>query len=398
MLRPDPRPAGGVPVAPVAIVHDYLTQRGGAERVVLALAAAFPGAPIHTALFDPSGTFPELAALDVRPSPLDRVVPLRAHHRMALPFLAPTFSRLRVDAEVAVCSSSGWAHGAAVSGAKVVYCHTPARWLYQTGRYVDAAAGGARLAMAVLGPPLRRWDRRAAHTADRYLVNSEVVRQRVAEHYGIEAEVVPPPVDLDTSGPAEPVASLTPGFFLCVSRLLAYKNVGAVAEAFRRLPDHRLVIVGEGPLAEEITGRAPPNVTLLRRTSDAQLRWLYASATGVVAASYEDFGLTPVEAAAFGTPSAVLRWGGFLDTTVEGTTGVFFDRPEPGPIADAVAEVAGRTWDRGVLTTHAARYATPRFTARLRAVVDEVRSGRSPAVDHGGRGLPQDAQVPPERP
>src|ERR671923_1711210 len=115
----------------VAIVHDYLTQRGGAERVVLSMLKAFPGAPVYTSLYYPEGTFEEFREIEIRRSFLDRAVPLRRRHRLALPLLASAFSRMRVDAEVAVCSSSGWAHGARVRGRKVVYCHTPARWLYQ---------------------------------------------------------------------------------------------------------------------------------------------------------------------------------------------------------------------------------------------------------------------------
>ena len=112
-----------------------------------------------------------------------------------------------------------------------------------------------------------------------------------------------------------------------------------MAAAFRRLPDQRLVVVGTGPLADQIAAAAPANVTVLGRVDDASLRWLYGSSTGLVAASYEDFGLTPVEAAAFGKPTAALRWGGFLDTTVEGETGVFFDQPDPALIAEAVEQL-----------------------------------------------------------
>jgi glycosyltransferase involved in cell wall biosynthesis len=355
----------------VALVHDYLTQRGGAERVVLALAATFPVAPIYTSLYDPAGTFPEFSPLDVRTLPLNRVAPVRAHHRLALPVLAPAFSRLQVNAEVAICSSSGWAHGARVSGRKIVYCHTPARWLYQADRYL---AGQSRLSAGVLSlltPPLRRWDRRAAASAHRYLVNSHAVGQRVHDLYGIEAEVVPPPVDVDLAAERTEVAGIEPGFILCVSRLLPYKNVDAVTAAFHRLDAHRLVVVGSGPLSDQITAASPDNVTVLGQVSDAQLRWLYASSAGLVAASYEDFGLTPVEAALFGKPTAALRWGGFLDTTVEGTTGVFFDQPDPRLIADAVEQLVATRWSADSLTAHAARFSAGRFTDRIRAVVGE---------------------------
>jgi glycosyltransferase involved in cell wall biosynthesis len=358
---------------PVALVHDYLTQRGGAERVVLSLTGAYPAAPLHTSLYDPGGTFPDFVGLDVHTLPLDRIGLLRSHHRLALPLLAPAFSRLMVDAEVTICSSSGWAHGAHVTGRKVVYCHTPARWLYQTDRYLEGSSRWSSAVLAALAPSLRRWDRRAAATAHRYLVNSTAVRQRVADLYGVDAEVVPPPIEVDPDGADAEVAGLEPGFILCVSRLLAYKNVEAVTAAFGLLPSQRLVVVGSGPLAASIRASAPPNVTLLGPVADAELRWLYRACAGLVAASHEDFGLTPVEAAGFGRPTAALRWGGFLDTTVEGTTGVFFDRPEPPLIARAVEDLSGTHWDAGELRAHAGRYSVERFVGRIHEVVAEER-------------------------
>jgi glycosyltransferase involved in cell wall biosynthesis len=358
---------------PVALVHDYLTQRGGAERVVLTLAGGYPTATIHTALYDPEATFPGFAAHDVRTLPLDRIGLLRDHHRLALPLLAPAFSRLHVDADVTVCSSSGWAHGARTSGAKVVYCHNPARWLYQSDQYLAGSSRLAAVGLALLAPPLRRWDGKAAATADRYLVNSRAVRTRVANVYGIDADVVPPPVDIDVDGPRRPPGDIEPGFLLCVSRLLPYKNVGAVAAAFARLPHLRLVVIGSGPLSDELIGSAPPNVTVLGRVEDDELRWLYASCLGLVAASYEDFGLTPVEAAAFARPTAALRWGGFLDTIVEGETGCFFDEPRPRLIADAVVRLVDGSWSEERLTGHAGLYSPERFLARVAEVIDDVR-------------------------
>jgi glycosyltransferase involved in cell wall biosynthesis len=355
----------------VAIVHDYLTQRGGAERVVLALAAVFPGAPVYTSMFEPGDTYPELGTLDVHTTWLSRVGALRRHHRLALPLLAPVMSRFRVDADVAICSSSGWAHGANVTGAKVVYCYAPARWLYQRARYV----GGDRtraLALAVLGPTLRRWDRKAADSADRYLVLSTHVAAAVREHYGIEAEVLPPPVMVDVAGDARPVGGVEPGAWLCVSRLLAYKNVDAVVAAFARLPHERLVVVGEGPDAARVRAAAPANVQLVGTVADDELRWLYVNTRGTVAAAYEDFGLTPLEAAAFGRPSAVLAAGGYLDTVVDGETGVYVGAPRADVIADAVTRLAEHSWDPDALRAHAARFSLARFGARMRDVVTEL--------------------------
>jgi glycosyltransferase involved in cell wall biosynthesis len=357
----------------VAIVHDYLTQRGGAERVVLASAAAFPGAPIYTSFYAPAATFPEFAALDVRPMPMNRVAVLRDNHRLALPLFATAFSHLRVPADVVICSSTGWAHGADVAGRRIVYCHSPARWLWAKHHYLPPGSSIAKRAtLAVLERRLRRWDVRAATRADRYLVNSSLIRDRVRDAYGIDAEIVPPPFTLPVEGPQRsPRQGLEPGFVLCVSRLLPYKNVRQVVEAFATLPDQRLVVVGSGPDEAAIRAAATGNVSFTGTVGDEELSWLYANATALIAASYEDFGITPLEAAAFGVPIAALRWGGFLDTVREGETGVFFERPDADAIRDAVVNVLDRDWDRARLRAHAATFSEARFAARLTSVVDE---------------------------
>ncbi len=146
-LRPGATPAAtGAPVGTVSLVHEYLTRRGGAERRALAMAEALPGAPLHTSLYQPESTSPGFAHVEVRPLGLNRLGVLRKHHRLALSVLAPAFSLLRVDADVVVvvCSSSGWAHGVVASGRKVVYCHTPTRWLYQAGRYLGGVTAPKR--------------------------------------------------------------------------------------------------------------------------------------------------------------------------------------------------------------------------------------------------------------
>ncbi len=355
----------------VSLVHDYLTQRGGAERVVLAMSDTFPGAPIYTSLYNPLASFPAFADRAVHSSPINRLPALRRDHRLAFPLLASAFSRLEVPGDVVLCSSSGWAHGARVEGRKIVYCHSPAKWLYAADRYFAGAWPATRLLSTSCGPPLRRWDRAAAASADHYVVNSTMVRTWVREVYNLDAEVVPPPRGLEPEGPAEPVAGVEPGFLLCVSRLMPYKNVEAVVAALATLPDQRLVVVGTGPLEAQLRAAAGPNVTFAGRVDDPGLRWLYAHSSAVVSAAMEDFGLTPPEAAAFGKPVAVLRWGGFLDTVVEGVTGVFFDTARPADVRAALIELAAASWDVAAIRSHAEAYAPETFTAELRRVVSE---------------------------
>ncbi|MFV0462190.1 MAG: glycosyltransferase family 4 protein [Nostocoides sp.] len=368
----------------VVIAHDYLTQRGGGERVVLAMARAFPEAPIVTSLYQPEETYPEFRDMDVRVSPLNRVGLLRRSHRLALPLLAPTVKRMTIDADVVLASSSGWAHGFSTTGDMVVYCHSPARWLYLTDEYVGSGptAWVQRAAVAIMRRPLLGWDDRAAHRAQRYLANSTVVVERIRQVYGLDATLVPPPYGVNVDGAQEAVAGVADwagdGFHLTVSRLLPYKNVGAVIDAFRRLPAERLVVVGSGPMEAELRASLPDNVVLVSGISDSQLRWLYANARAVVAASFEDFGLTPVEGMAFGKPCVALRGGGYLDTVAEGRTGLFFDAPEPELIAAAVTAAAARGWDRDDIAHYATRYGEPHFAQQLRDIVEDIRAARRP--------------------
>jgi glycosyltransferase involved in cell wall biosynthesis len=350
--------------------------------VVLAMTRAFPGAPVLTSLFDPAGTFPEFAAIDVRPSVLNRMGLLRRHHRLAIPLLAPMFSSTKADADVVICSSSGWAHGVSTAGRKVVYCYSPARWLYQTDRYLgargDNRAGSKtiqRLTVGALRRPLERWDAAAARSASRYVAVSTSVARSIRDLYGIEAEVLPPPPALDGSGPQEPVPGLEPGFWLCVSRLLPYKNVDAIARAVAGLAGERLVVIGSGPERARLEALAGPSTTFLSGIADTQLSWCYANCKALVAASYEDYGLTPLEAAAFGRPSVTLRFGGYLDTVVEGSTGVHFDEPTPSAVSAALGELAEASWDATILREQAGVFAENRFAARLREIVaDEART------------------------
>jgi glycosyltransferase involved in cell wall biosynthesis len=375
----------------VALVHDYLTQRGGAERVVLAMARALDTQRVYTSLFDPPGTFPEFADLDVRSSWLDRVPGLRRHHRAAFPLLAPVFSRLEVDSEVTICSSSGWAHGVRTSGRKIVYCHAPARWLYQTDRYLGTRAGTdvrnvadrlrlglKRAALSLARGQLEEWDKQAALSADRYLVNSTAVAASVQELYGIQAEVLPPPPALGPDGPVQAIDGVEPGFWLCVSRLLRYKHVDAVVEAMlSRRADH-LVIVGAGPDRDYLELLGAGRVTFVGAATDAQLRWCYANCRALVTASFEDFGLTPLEAASFGKPSGALRFGGFLDTIVEGVTGAFIVSPDARAVGDTMDELSTTKYSAEVLTAHAKRFSEEQFGRRLRAVVFEDSKTASP--------------------
>jgi glycosyltransferase involved in cell wall biosynthesis len=355
----------------VALAHDYLTQRGGAERVALTLHQAFPESPLYTTLHNPETTYPEFAHADLRLSPLNRVAAFRRDHRLALPFLGAAVEGLVVrDADVALASTTAFMHGITTGDIPlVVYCHSPARFIYLLDEYLGRPAHASPMGLGLLAarPYLRWWDQRAARRATRYLCNSRVVAERIQRVYGFDAVVIPPPhaisADAAQTTP-EAVADWADGYHLVVSRLLPYKNVHTVVDAFRGV-DERLVIVGKGPMEAEIRASLPPNVRLLSGISDAELRWVYAHATALIAASYEDFGLAPLESASFGVPTLALRAGGFLDTIDESVNGAFFATVDAATVRDAVVSNRSATWDATAIRHYADGFTPSRFVDRI---------------------------------
>jgi glycosyltransferase involved in cell wall biosynthesis len=368
----------GVDGPRVAIAHDYLTQRGGAEKAVLSMTKAFPNAPIYTMLYNPSTTFPEFAERDIRVASANKVAPLRKHHRVGLPIFPFVARSLFVDADVVLTSTSGWAHGFRTRGRKLAYCYAPARWLYQNNAYLgERNSLIKRLGLGVTAPFLKGWDRRAAQSCDKYLANSNLTKDRIAETYGIQADVVFTPVAMSRSQDVQPVPemdgwnSVDGAFYLCVSRLLPYKNVDAVVRAFAG-SDRQLVVVGKGPEAKRLRDMMTPNVLLLSDLTDAQMAWLYKHCRALLAASYEDFGLTPIEAGVWGRPTVALRFGGYLDTVDEGITGIYFEEPEPKAIAEALDRFESINFDSAKIRSHVEQFDEEHFAERLYAAVDDM--------------------------
>jgi glycosyltransferase involved in cell wall biosynthesis len=315
---------------------------------------------------------------------LNSLAVFRKHHRAALPILPFAANSIHVDADVVLTSSSGWAHGFKTDGRKLVHCHSPARWLYLSDMYLGEDSGLLKRAvLAATSGRLRAWDRRAALSCDRYMAVSTVVQGRIADAYGISADVLFSPVAMSRDAATEPIPQLLQwlsadgesdpegAFYLCVSRLLPYKNVDAVVGAFAGRPQ-RLVVVGRGPDADRIAAAKTPNVLMLSDLTDGQMSWLYQNCRALMAASHEDYGLTPIEAGVWGKPSIVLRWGGFLDTVEEGITGMYFDEPEAAAIADALDRFEMASFDPDKVRRHFDQFTEERYAEALYEAVDEL--------------------------
>lgn len=350
----------------IVLCHDYLTQRGGAERVVYEFEKIFKPRQIVVALYSPKDTFSEFSTTNVCPSFLNRFRLFQRDARLSFPFLALCWSlRKPIDADLVFCSSSGWAHGVRTKAGtrKIVYCHNPARWLYQTEDYLLNQPRLVRLILKLFRPMLLRWDKTAAASANVYIANSSSVAQRIRNAYGIEPEIIFPPVAINPAAKSEAVPEVKPPFFLMVGRPRGYKGAQPVIDAFKTMPEHKLVVVGGGSLQN-----LSPNVQDLGFVSDAQLRWLYSNARALVSVSREDFGLTPIEANAFGTPSLLLRAGGFLDSTIEGLNGMFIDDTLVNSIQQAVRNFP-TDWNRDAIKQHAENFSVASFREKIFRVI-----------------------------
>jgi glycosyltransferase involved in cell wall biosynthesis len=352
----------------VSIVHDYLNQLGGAERVVLEMARIWPDAPIHTTLYRPATTWPGFAGRDIRTSALDRL-PVDGAFRTLLPLFPLAIRSLGVlGGDLVVSSSSGWAHGVrtAPGTTHVVYCYAPARWLYGD-RYIGWVKP---VALAPLFAALRGWDRRAAQRQDAYITIAENVRRRVRDAYGIESQVVHPPVDVDRFR-----ATPRGDRLLVVSRMIAYKRVDLAIRAAAMTGAH-LDVVGDGPALDALRAIAGPTVTFHGQVDDAARDELLQACSAVVVAGMEDFGMVAVEANAAGKPVVAYAAGGALETQEEDVTGVFFREKSPAALADALRRVDRLDAPPDRLRRNALRFGAEAFRDNLAAAVDRVLERR----------------------
>ena len=347
----------------VAIVHDYLNQRGGAERVVLEMADMLPEAPIYTSLYRPESTFPEFRDRTVRTSPLNHL-PVDASFRNLF-FLYPAAFRAfgTLSEDVVISSSSGWAHSvrAAPDSFHVVYCYTPARWLYGHG-HLGASRRNKALQPAI--GLVRRWDRTAARRADLYIAISEFVRERIRQRYGFDAPVIYPPVDVDRFRPSQRGERL-----LVVSRLLPYKRVDVIVDAATQA-GIGLDVVGTGPALDNLKRRAGPTVAFHGRLEDTEVTKLMEGCRALCLPGQEDFGITLVEANAAGKPVVAFGAGGALETLEDGVSGCYFRHHTPDDVLAAVTACDNIGTSPEVIAGMARRFSSETFQSHMLEMLD----------------------------
>ncbi len=361
----------------VAIVHDWLYVLGGAERVLKELLKCYPQAQVFT-LFDVLSD--EQRALigfeKSRTSFLQRVPGIGKIHRALLPLMPLAIEQLDLSGYDLVISSSYAVAKGVITGpdqVHVAYVHSPMRYAWdlqhQYLRESSGLLGLKGLLARLMLHRIRTWDTASGLRPDAIVANSAYVARRVRKAFGRHAEVIHPPVDTTPQAAGLPRQD----HFLAAGRLVGYKNTRAIVEAFKLMPEQKLVVAGSGPEAKSLRAIAGPNVIFKETVSDAEMRRLMATAQALIFAAEEDFGIVPVEAQAEGTPVLALERGGARETVIAhgpGQTGMFFKTPEPYCIAACVnAFVACQSvFSRESCQAHASNFASKRFRQQFKSL------------------------------
>ena len=368
----------------VALLHDWLNQYGGAERVLEHLVAMFPQAPIYTSIYWRDRLPPAYATWDIRPTWMDDLPGIHRRHQIYFPLYALAFSRMDLSHggyDLVLSNKSGFCHGVRTGEVPhLCYCLAPTRYVWQFEHYAarEQLSPAVRLLLGPIVKLLRRWDYDAAQRDNlHFIAISREIQQRIKQFYGRPSTIIHPPVDVHRFAPLPDASRHERGdYYLVVSRLVPYKRIDLAVRAFTRL-GLPLLIAGEGrdrPALEAIAG---PTVRFLGRVSEEALGTLLAGCRAFVFPGYEDFGIAPVEAQAAGRPVIAYRAGGALDTVIEGVTGCFFDEPLVESLMEAVVSFDADGVEPMTLRAHAEQFSVEQFNTRLMDQVRRVLDGSS---------------------
>jgi glycosyltransferase involved in cell wall biosynthesis len=361
----------------VALVHDFLVDVRGAERVFAALCDLYPQADLFTAVYDERGTEGWFAHRNVNTSFLQRLRPSAATFRALLPLYPVAMEALDLSAyDVVISSSSAWAHGVLVDpeAVHVCYCHNPFRYAWNA-RDAELARRDplTRAALALILKRWRQWDWIAAQRVDAYVANSETTRRRINRYFSREADVLHPPVDTARFAPSDEVGDA----YVVLSELMPHKRIDLAVQAFNRL-GLPLVVAGDGPDARRLQRLAGPTVHFAGYLDDEHVARLLARARALVLPATEEFGIAAVEAHASGRPVIALRQGGARETVIEGVNGTFFEEPTADALASVVERFDPMAIDPRACVRSAERFDVAHFRRGMRAIVDEAVAGERP--------------------
>lgn len=322
----------------VALVHYWLVNMRGGERVLEALCDMFPDADIYTHVVAPGRLSDKLRRHRIRTTFVGRLPRATRWYQRYLPLMPLALEQLDLsDYDLVICSEAGPAKGVILrpGAVQIVYCHSPMRYIWDKYHFYRGRAGRlTRFVMPLIAHYLRIWDAASAARADALVANSAFVRDRIRQAYRREADVVHPPVDVAAFAPASGAAAST-DFYLWCGELVAYKRPDIAVDAFNQL-GLPLVVIGDGEEMTALKKRAGANISFLGKASFDVLRDHMARCRALIFPGEEDFGLVPVEVQASGRPVIALERGGAVETVLHGETGILYENDSVAGLIDAV--------------------------------------------------------------
>lgn len=350
----------------VALVHDWLTTMAGAEKVLHALYELYPE-DLYTFFYDEKRCGDFFPKEKVESSLLQKLPLAKKYHRLFLPLFPFAIEQFDLSDKDLILSSSSCAAKGILTHAEqlhICYCHSPARYAWDL---YHSYLGKGKLVRKYLLHRFRLWDYCSSHRVDHFLANSKYVARRIYKTYGRKASVIYPPVDTDFYT----CSTNKENFFLTASRLVPYKKIDLIVEAFQSLPDQKLLVIGEGPEIGKIKKKATKNVEIIGYQPNHLLKEYMQKAKGFLFAAEEDFGIIPVEAMSCGTPVIAFGKGGVRESVVENFTGLFFEHQEKEEIREKVQEFLRRDWEYEKIASYAQKFSKKRFQRGIVSFIDE---------------------------
>ncbi|MEO1324541.1 MAG: glycosyltransferase [Pseudomonadota bacterium] len=338
----------------VALIHYWLTNMRGGERVLEALCEVFPQATIFTHVVDRSKLSATLNRHEIKTTFISKFPFAASQYQKLLPFMPRALEELDLsEFDLVISSESGPAKGVITrpDAFHLCYCHSPMRYIWDLyPHYLNSAGFLARQAFPGIAHRLRTWDVTSAARVDQFAANSNFVKQRIQKFYRRDSAVIHPPVAVSEFAQARVEAPSD--YYLAAGELVGYKRFDLVIDAFTRL-NLPLIVIGDGEQIKDLKRRAGPSVTFLGRVDFKELKRRFGECKALVFPGEEDFGIVPVEVMAAGRPVIAYGRGGALDTVLDGKTGILFKDQTVEALCDAVSQFEAMSFDSDAIFDHA---------------------------------------------
>ncbi|OBY76952.1 glycosyl transferase [Paenibacillus sp. KS1] len=353
----------------IAIVHDYINQHGGAERVLEAFMELYPDAPVYTLISDLSKMPDAFQRAQIHNSFIQKIPFAKTQYKKMLslfPLAVEQFDLRGYD--VILSTSSAFAKGVITNPNQVhiCYCHTPMRYVWDLyHQYMEELNNPLfKWYLPKVLHKIRQWDYVSAQRVDHYIANSHNVANRIKKYYGKKSEVIHPPVSSEQFY----LSDVTEDYYLIVSRLIPYKRIDLVIEAFNKL-GWPLIIIGDGYDRKRLESLAKSNVEFMGYQPDQVIAKYYSKCKAFILGGEEDFGITPLEAQASGRPVLAYGKGGALETVISGETGYFFAEQSVDSVIDALEKISTASFDTAAIRHHAESFSKDKFKDRIQQFI-----------------------------